>query len=201
MSKLTYSVCYFPELDTSVEDRINFTCFDNKVHIRFRDFNKPEVIAGFEKKLCYLLSYLMHYSYLPKTIGKYSIDTLLNDFSNTNDVLEIISTINYYNQLEPISGIKMRRNYKKNVISKPFGELDSDCFSVKYESDIIKVCDLDYFLEKLNISLFDYLFNDKYQIIITNKKQSDINTKFISKENRKLNRLNLSPQDDLITLW
>ena len=38
---LTYSVIYTPDLTT--DTGINYVCSDNKIHIRFRDFNKPQV--------------------------------------------------------------------------------------------------------------------------------------------------------------
>ena len=58
MSK-NYALLYIPDLDTNAEN-INFVCSDNKIHFRFKDFIRPECIQGFEKKLTYLMTYLIN---------------------------------------------------------------------------------------------------------------------------------------------
>ena len=60
---LTCSVLYTPSKnDLAIDsDNLKYLCRDNKIHIRFRDYNKKQVIRGFESKLTYLLTYLMNY--------------------------------------------------------------------------------------------------------------------------------------------
>ena len=58
--KLSYSLVYTP--DTATSELTNPVCSDKRIHIRFRDFNKPQMISGFERKLTYLMTALMNYS-------------------------------------------------------------------------------------------------------------------------------------------
>ena len=39
---LTYSILYTP--DQTTNPGVNYVCSDKKIHVRFRDFNKEQVI-------------------------------------------------------------------------------------------------------------------------------------------------------------
>lgn len=191
MSRLTYSIYYTPADDLLNAFPINYICSDNKIHSRFRDFNSEELIIGFEKKLAYLLTYLMNYSYLPRIIGDYDTDTLIKNFLKSSDVATIIAAVNIYNGSK-IRGIRLRKNYNKKVDCKPFGDTDSNCFPLNIKDDIIQCGDLNSFLSKLKISLDEYLFNDSYVIILREHREFEVNKKFINKMNKKLSRLSSS---------
>lgn len=197
--KLTYSIYYTPSYDLKEHNDINYICSDNKIHIRFRDYNKEEIISGFEKKLTYLLTYLMNYSYLPKTVGNYDTKVLMDNFLKTDDVLEILNSISTYISAKVFKGFKLKANYKRSECL-PFGCIDQDCFPLNCNDNIYETGSLKDFLEKLKINLTEYLFNDSYMIIIRENKGKTVNNKFINKQNKKLEKLRDSKLD-LVELW
>lgn len=194
---LTYSIYYTPNSD--IENQvINYICFDSKVHVRFRDFNSEMLIVGFEKKLSYLLTYLMNYSYLPKVIGIYDQATLIETFLKSSDVAAIYASISNNSCGKVFKGIKLKPNYRK-VDCEPFGAVDVKCFPIKLIDGIAQVGDLNTFLSTLRISLDEYLFNDSYVIILRQDRKIDINKKFINRQNKK--ELRLSSNFDIAQLW
>lgn len=195
--ELTYSIYYTPNEDISNEV-INYICFDNKVHVRFRDFNSEMLIIGFEKKLSYLLTYLMNYSYLPKVIGMYDQATLIDTFLKSSDVAAIYSAIASNSCCKNFKGIKLKPNYKRGKC-EPFGEVDINCFPTNYIDGLIQMGDLHTFLSVLKVSLTEYLFNDSYVIILREAKKLDINRKFINRQNKKQNKI--SSDFDIAELW
>lgn len=201
MSKeLTYSIYYTPNAISDI-DAMDFTCWDKKVHIRFRDFNKEEIICGFEKKLTYLLSYLMNFSYLPKVIGMYEEKALVDNFLKTSDVFKIVSAISEHISGEPLKGIKLYKNYRKSVTTlEPFGAVTANCFPLKSTDGIIQQGSLATFLEILKVDLAEYLFNDNYMIVIRENKAINPNKKFINKSVKKSNRCRMSNLD-IAELW
>lgn len=195
--ELTYSIYYTPSHD--VEDAvINYICFDNKVHVRFRDFNSEMLIIGFEKKLSYLLTYLMNYSYLPKVIGMYDENTLINTFLKSSDIASIYSSISKNTCGKVFKGIKLKPNYRKSEC-KPFGDVDFNCFPIKLVDGLAQVSDLQTFLSTLKVSLDEYLFNDSYVVILREDKKIDINRKFINRQIKK--QSNSSNDFDITELW
>ena len=181
---------------------INYICSDNKVHIRFRDYDSSAVIAGFEHKLTYLLTYLMNYSYMQQVIVPYDTDMLIANFLQTADVSKINACIRMTTHVDKYKGIKLRKNYKPSSAEtyKPYGKVCVDCFPEKIENGIIKAGDLNFFLAYFNISLAEYLFNDNYVIILSDLTLDSINKKFINKMNKKLEAQELNTQD-LVELW
>jgi hypothetical protein len=196
--ELTYSIYYTPNSDIAPETAINYICFDSKVHVRFRDFNSEMLIIGFEKKLSYLLTYLMNYSYLPKVIGMYDKNTLIDTFLRSSDVATIYTCISNNTCGKTFKGIRLKPNYKKTEC-EPFGNVDIKCFPTKLVNGVVQVGDLHTFLSTLKISLDEYLFNDSYVVIIREDKQIDINKKFINRENKKQRKL--ASDFDITQLW
>jgi hypothetical protein len=197
--ELTYSIYYTPSKNPMAHNDLNYVCSDNRIHIRFRDFNKEQIIGGFEKKLTYLVTYLMNYSYLPSIIGKYDTKTLIKNFLKTDDIQHVISAIAVYNGLHKFKGLKLTANYRKKECL-PFGDVDKDCFPLNSQDGIIAVGSLKEFLEKLRIDLIEYLFNDSYFIILRENKEKAINNKFINKQAKKLERTR-DPNLELVELW
>ena len=197
---LTFTLSYTPNLNLNNE--INFVCSDNKIHFRFKDFTKEEFIMGFEKKLTYLMTYLFHYSYLPTVIPEnINVDKeiLLNSFLKTNDVIQIMTTINFHITNTKFKGFRAAYNYKKKGNVNPFGDVCHTCFPLKVEDNVLQKGCLKLFLDTLKVSLADFLFNDAYTIQLSDIGDITVNNKFINKELKKLNKLN--SMDTLVELW
>lgn len=193
---LTYSLIYTPDLKT--ETNINYVCSDKKIHIRFRDFNKPQtLIAGFEKKLTYLISYLMNFSYITNLFEICDIKTIINALLDSEDLKTIYNNIKYTKQID-FKSFRLTPNYKKSDCVA-FGKVEETAFPLEYdEFGVKKEGDLNTFLSKLKVGLLDYLFNDSYAIFIHEKVEYDSNQKFKNKESRKETQLD---NTDYIKLW
>lgn len=178
-------ICYIP--NPLSESNINYICSDNKVHIRFRDYDSEGTVAGFEQKLTYLISYLMNYSYLTDLIPPYNDNDAIKDFLKSSDLAEINSCIRSHTGNLNYRGIKLRKNYKKKDLHdyKSFGSVNINCFPILPVESVRHRGSLKTFLSTFKISLDDYLFNDNYVISIQNIDLSKVNTKFINKMNKK----------------
>lgn len=202
-TELTYSLMFTPSL--SKQSLCNPVCSDKKIHIRFRDFNKPQVISGFEKKLTYLLAYLMNYSYISTLFDlKNSVKekifnekALIDALLSSEDLNTIYQEIAVTKQLN-FTGFKLTTNYNKKSETAAFGKLCQTAFPLDYDAfGDVKMCDLNTFLKKLNITLLEYLFNDAYAIVIHEIDNSDVNVKFTNKELRREAHI----KTDFVTLW
>ena len=87
---INYSVIFTNNSKNIIDNLDKYICSDNKIHIRFRDFNKEEVFNRIWKKLTYLLAYLLNYSFVPKLIGDYTSKEILTEFLLQKDVSKII---------------------------------------------------------------------------------------------------------------
>lgn len=189
--ELTYSLIYTPSLVK--EQEFNPVCSDKRIHIRFRDFDKPQVIAGFEKKLTYLLTYLMNFSPLLSLNDVWDTKTILKAFQELSDVQAICNSLRLDKHLE-FKEFKVRVNYNRKDVTKPFGKVSASVFP-----GIVDAArgSLDGFLSQLHLSLIDYLFDDRYSILLHEVEKNNLNEKFINKALRKLNANN----DDFEQLW
>lgn len=197
---LTFTLNYTPHIN--FDDKVNFVCSDNRIHFRFKDFNKEEFIVGFEKKLTYLMTYLFNYSYLPSVIPENlqaDKEILLNNFLKTNDVVQIMTTINTNILSTKFKGFRASFNYKKKGDINPFGEVVKDCFPLETEDEVVLKGSLQSFLTIFRISLKDYLFNDAYTIQLSDIGDITANNKFINKELKKLSKLN--SMETFVELW
>lgn len=189
MDTLTYSLCYTPALIKG--DFPNPVCSDKKIHVRLRDFNKAQVIRGFERKLTYLISYLINYGSMAKLQGVCEDRTIIKAFLESTDSQQLVQVIRGAGQI-PFKGFVVRTNYKKesSADNKAFGCVLPEVFPLSYDKFGIHIeGTLNNFLSKLNITLFDYLFNDAYAILLHKAPSTDANNKYINRENRKINRL------------
>lgn len=192
------SIVYTPKSDTE-ETSVSYLCADNKVHIRFRDFKEDECIKGFEKKLTYLLTYLVNYAYLPSIVGSYDENTLINNFLKTSDLTSIYNVIKANERSNNFRGLKARKNYKKQDC-KPFGAVDMQCFPMVYKDGVAAAGSLDTFLKAFKVSLKDYLFDDNYIIVIKSKRNNkELNNKFVNRAAKKKQRKN--NEYHLTDLW
>ena len=193
---LTYSIIYSPDLKTNTG--VNYVCSDNKIHVRFRDFNKPQMISGFERKLTYLMTYLMNYSYVSDLFKSCNEKTLMNILLDSADVEKIFNAIKYDKQID-FKAFRLTLNYKRKDELVAFGKLEQSAFPLDYdEFGNVKTASLETFLHKLKVGLLEYLFNDSYSILIHEKEETDVNVKFINKELRKGRN---NAHSDYIELW
>lgn len=193
---LTYSIIYTPD-STRINSDVNYVCSDNKIHVRFRDFNKPQTISGFEKKLTYLMTYLVNYSYISNLIKVCDEETIINAFSKSKDVLKIYSFIKHDKQID-FKNFRFNANYTRKDETLPFGKIEQSAFPLCYdEFGILKEATLDTFLSKLKVNILDYLFDDSYSIILHEKETKDLNKKFTDKETRKIHNI----KNDFADLW
>lgn len=198
---INYSIIFTNNSKELNKNLDKYICFDNKIHIRFKDFNAEEFIVGFEKKLTYLLSYLINYCYMPTLIGDYTNKEILTSFLLYNDVLKIIdffkkdmeSTVDF-------AGFLLKPNYKKHREKcKEFGETDIKFFPLQIKNNLIEAGNLNIFLKTFNINLYDYLFNDDY-VIWLHDKEFKVNKKFDMRKLKKTNR-QLNKDINIVELW
>jgi len=192
--KYTCSILYNPETKTNYYNA-KYVCADGKIHIRFRDFDKPQLIEGFEAKLAYLISFIFYE-------GGYSSK---EEFLKSNDIWllnEYLKRgIEKYNNYE-YKGLLLLDNYSKKAETVTFGIHNLDCFPnpirQPYEDDnsYLEKSKLNVFTEEFKIgNIIDFLFNDGYKIIIHKRKEIKDN-KFIRKQ-RKIQ----DKKSGLIELW
>lgn len=199
---INYSIIFtndFKDLDIEID---KYICFDNKIHIRLKDFNKEELIIGFEKKLTYLLSYLINYSYIPKLVGNYTDKDVLRSFLLDETVAKIIAFIGSCIEDKSVAyeGILLKPNYKKDKKAlKYFGDTDIRFFPLEIKNNVMEAGSLDFFLQAFNIDLYSYLFDDAYAIWL-HEKELKPTKKFDSRKLRKLNRQN-NRNIDIAELW
>lgn len=194
---LTCMLCYTPN-DVNDALSLNYLCFDDKIHLRFRDFKSEMIISGFEKKLTYLLSYLMNYSYLPKVLNIYNNETLIDTFLKSSDVTNIYNSIRKNICNQKFKGIQLKANYKKGECAA-FGAVNSNCFPRRIIDGVEQAGNLYTFLSAFNISLDNYLFDDRYKVIIMEDRGINPNIKFIKKQIKRQERD--STQFDIARLW
>jgi hypothetical protein len=166
MREITYCLVYKPDLKPI--SLPNLTCRDKNIHIRLKNYNKPEVIAGAINKLTYLLVYLFQYCYIP-TIFK------TNEISNTDKIEEALVGFNKSKDINNIKEIFNSNSIICNniIIKKPYTKSkslillpDSLC-PIGIDNYGKNLCSLDYFLSSFKTTLKDYLLDDKLEIHIS----------------------------------
>ena len=116
---------------------INFVCSDDRIHFRFKDYIKSEIIRGFEKKLTYLLSYLFNFDYKLKNTTNKPFKEVLNDFLHTSDIIYLTKIIEDNITYKNFKGLKGRVSYNKtNATQYPFGKINKEYFPVDKEGEI-----------------------------------------------------------------
>ena len=191
MSK-TYNLLFTPNLPES--ESIDYVCSDNKIHIRVKDYLNYEVIRGFEKKLTYLITYLINTSF-KTSISEKNPSHILKEFLKSDEVNEITNTINSNIANIKFKGIKIKTNYnKKDCLQYPFGNINLDYFPILADKGSLQI-----FLKTFKISLKDYLFDDRYIVILSDLKyKSDCNIKF---KNKEIKKQSFDEDSDFIELW
>ncbi len=191
MANLTYSLIYTPS--TITNDIVKYTCSDGRIHIRFKNFNGPQVIQGFESKLTYLVSFIFHENHCNS----------IEEFMNLNDVWLLNQYLEqglskYTFTSYKYRGLKVFKNYDKQVNTDAFGVYNPSCFphNLKEDNNHIEGNKIDFFIKNLHIiDLNEFLFNEGYRIIIHKKKETKDN-KFIRKQKKIKEK-----ESNLIELW
>jgi hypothetical protein len=159
MNNSTYYLVYQPNLKE--HSKPNIICKDNTIHIRLKNYVRPEVISGTINKLTYLLCYLLNYCYLPTTLlDKSDIEAIFNGFLKSEDVISIKTKLCY--------SITLTKVYSRKY-NMPFGLLQPNICPVKANNNGESKCSLNCFLDTFNVTLDDYLFNDGIEIHINNR--------------------------------
>ena len=199
---VNYSLIFTNNKQNTVNDIDKYLCSDYKVHIRFRDFNKEELLIGFEKKLTYLVSYLVNYSYIPKLLSRYENEEILMNFLLYDDILKIIDFItnSISDDRVEFKGLVIKPNYKKQQDNyKYFGDTDAKFFPLHIKNNLIKTGSLKFFLDTFNLDLYNYLFDDNYIIWLHNK-QFKASRKFEIRKLKKANKQN-NKAINVVELW
>lgn len=199
---INYSLIFTNNREEGSAEINKYLCFDNKIHIRLRDFNKEEVLTGFEKKFTYLLSYLINYLYIPKLVGKYSDKEILESFLLDETVEQIIDFIRscIYDSGIQYSGLLLKLNYKKDKNKyKAFGDTDAKFFPLQVKNNVTEAGSFEFFLTTFNLDLYNYLFNDDYAIWL-HEKDLKPNKKFETRKLKKINKL-INKNINIVELW
>lgn len=200
---VNYSVIFtYNKEDSRIDNSLDkYICSDNKIHIRLRDFNKEMFLIGFERKLTYLLSYLINYSYIPKLIGEYSEQDVLESFLLSEDVLNITSFIEQLvDNTLGFEGLLLSANYKRSKTNyKYFGKVKHKYFPLNIKNDLIEIGNLAFFLKAFNVTLYDFLLDDNY-VIWLHDKNLEVTKKFDRRQSKKAQTA-ASRNKDIAKLW
>lgn len=193
MEKLTYKLVYTPNKESfySVcESNINFLCADNKIHIRLRDYDKEEVISGFIGKLTYLVTYLVNYVEGANKDRFASDDDLLAwATSNINEYLGKLIRMDLHD--DSFKGLKISKNFRRIKNYSKLGSIANGLCPYSHGQ-----CSLSSFIETMRISLYDFLFNDAYEVVIVKSKDKRVYQKYVNKKSIKKQIV-----DKSIKLW
>ena len=184
---LTYSVTYTPSNDNGLgadERDINYLCVDGKVHVRLRDYDKPELIQGFIGKLTFLLTYLVNS--VSTTANDEKPEDFIKTFCNCNEDFDKIVGMIKSSLHEPkFKGISIAKTYRKKDKGPRASYYGNMPKGVCPLVDGYKYGDLHYFLDNLNMNLYSYLFNDGISIQIHEPVELTCYDKFAHKLNRR----------------
>ena len=185
---MKYYLVYSPEDEKWVDEYgINFLCSDNKIHIRLRNYEQKEVIHGFIDKLTYLITYLIcgKWADMPAASPEKIISNFTKLDADFNNIEHIVKLSLHE---DDFAGINIRKVYRKKPISKDklLGSFAEGTCPASKETTWAR--SLSNFLSAFNVSLGDYLFNDAYEVVITDEvgEKPHCYQKFINKKENKV---------------
>ena len=178
--KLNCVLNYSPRLEESKKVVDTYICSDHYIHIRMTDIIKPQVFRGFEKKLLYLISYLLHN-------GKDS------EIINVEEALKRMVLVSKF------KGIKILNNYKKTECVK-IGDVALGVFPTINGQGLDFFCKsfaLDDHIKSTTDSILSFLLDSRYWIEVKEVKKEK-ETKF----DRKIKKRNLTTSEsNFVELW
>lgn len=168
MKDLTVRVVYTPNRK-AVEQKKE--CRDNTVHIRFRDYDKPMIISGFNAKLTYVLTYLFNLNYQISLTDAQEKDFSafwrkhINRFLDEDPEARFV--LHYTAEVE----VQAYPNYRKKGYDSPTRQFGSLAKGTYPEDTFYSI---DSLITGLNlISLDEFLTNDKYELVIEENERVD----------------------------
>ena len=190
-------------------------CYDEKIHIRLRNFNTNKMIMGFENKLNFLLVYLIN-NYLKSLEGKaeFKADIELTKQSNKYDEETFVKYIVKFKQTDEFKflfntvcnkyisckDIRIAGLYSKKEHPNAWDSFGHISPNLLPKTDTKGLTLIANFTKVLGITLQQYLFNDNYILMISNYKFKNPNTKFENKLQKKIQKtLNNNLKET--TLW
>ena len=208
-----FKVVYTVNDPTEIKPK--YTCIDNKIHVRLRQYKESEKISGFVNKLTFLLTFLIDRQvagYSPDYIkdiwksiesqGKEKAKQFFNDtiirLQNTPEYHLIENTVSL-NIIDCI-GIEITPVYAKKVLVTLMAEQFGFIPEIRHLTNMPYTNWLVGFLESIHLNLEEYLFNDNFEIWLTDKSSNvaKATKKYRTKVARKTSSLS---DKNSFTLW
>lgn len=161
-------------------------CYDNKVHIRLKAFDKNQVLRGFENKLTYLLTFLAGFGFEG-----------VQDFNNSEVLKEIAQYFKTYHADlfgENFKGFKITESLSKH---HKLGYIKSGWYPEFLEEEQTAHNALAHLMNSLNTNLSDFLFQDAYEIVLT---KEPVKKSYNQKFSKKMERKKLKAQNKKVAL-
>lgn len=162
-------------------------CRDKKIHVRLQDYDKPMIIAGFEDKLEFLLTWLFH-----KETNMYFTKGDIDKFIHLDSVEHICrELLNGLFGAKSCDCLKVGLCYKKNKhINYTTGFMPSQFYNMSccgaFDDDIKQ------FLAIVESKcILGFLLNDSVELRIVKKTHKDPNKKYRNKNKNKMTTIDL----------
>lgn len=182
-----------PSIETRGWEKINPLCSDNRFHVRFRDYNKEETIIGIEQKLTFLLTYAFDREFLFKA------NVILDDVDMSShklwgilrplflqymeDTYNLQHLLNF--NMPMFKEIKLLKNYRKERFDSPIRVFGSISDNIDTNAKTISGMDtIHNLLSRLNISLVQFLFDDRYYLTIKKPINMNVYNKFTNRRRK-----------------
>lgn len=173
------------------------TCFDNKIHIRLRNFESSDVIAGFESKLTFTLEYFL--ALFIKSFPSYSVDFNIKDNNDATKQYIFSKYINEFKQSDAFKEIYNDLNTVVDFIDIDIKPLYSKKFQTTKVSQFGNILDIvDENLLTNNVrdftnsfnkeSIKSFILDDSVSLLITEVNEDNPNEKYLNKNARKIAR-------------
>lgn len=181
-------VKYIEDLDkTNNNIDFNPVCSDGYIHVKFRDFSKTQIIEGFDLKLSFLITLIMHTRILPESNevikSKALQETYLKELVNCKEFIEIEKGL--ISIFSNCKGLKINLFYSPKHKNIPFG--------------LITEFDKQQTILKKHLT---FLIDDTIRVAIARAgKQTVLNKKFLNKIHRSTMLKNTEKLVKKSSLW
>lgn len=193
---LVYSIIKTPSNQIKNKNLNMYLYSDEKIHLKFNDFSKPQLISGFEQKCSYLITYLFNHVFKFKSIDhndllypnkdlweKYSFKFLTEDESMFILKQTLMSNIS---NCKGFVLLKNHKNTKNDNFWNSFGNIPILVCPSKITNYDQNEYSLSIFLETFSVkSLAEYLFDDSIEIKISYNSTKKFDEKFKTKQSKK----------------
>lgn len=162
-------------------------CRDKKIHVRLQDYDKPMIIAGFEDKLEFLITWLFH-----KETSMYFTKGEIDKFMQLDSVEHIRrELLNGIFDAKSYDCLKVGLCYKKNRnINYTTGFMPSQFYNM--DGCLNTDDDIRQFLSIVDSkTILGFLLNDAIELSIVKKVHKDPNKKYRNKSKNKMTTIDL----------